>query len=308
MAQLKNELESQLTTMEKKFQAHKMIEDVLKGAALEIARIAHEYRYVGYFIPEDQVGTIKGLYCYMSDEELLPFARAGHLISESVAEFLVPRIRKAGYFSDNVYEERKKIGNFFNYWRIWRKIIQTPGLSMTEIKSIQAYEPNTDVVPWREEEEERIHYQPKEKWDDPVLPDMPSVAEIIKATGGITCASRHLALFEQRGWIKKAEDGSLIVSLRICLKYGACCICGLTSTVEGLESLVRDLLRHYEADKIILVNNRVGLESAYPVVKPGTTGDIWELQHAHKGDSWCGTYPLIEGINMSWVSKEEGEY
>lgn len=71
------------------------------------------------------------MFQFMKDEDLALFAGAGYLVSQAVADYLTPRIKSLDH------KGRIALGEKMNYWRIWKKIVETPGLTEGEIRSIR---------------------------------------------------------------------------------------------------------------------------------------------------------------------------
>lgn len=109
-----------------------------KAFLAELVRIAQEHAQGGdrshdnhYDFEGGDLLLLTGLFRYMTDDELALFAGVGYLTSQAVADFLAPRIAPL------YLNERIKLGEKMNYWRIWAKIVEVPGLSHDEIRQIR---------------------------------------------------------------------------------------------------------------------------------------------------------------------------
>ena len=106
------------------------IKNAAKSFKDDLVTIALERGQGPNFEDEDLL-LFKGVLRYMTDEELALFARAGYLTSQAVADFLAPRIAPLRL------NERIMLGVKMNYWRIWAKIVEVPGLSHDEISEVR---------------------------------------------------------------------------------------------------------------------------------------------------------------------------
>lgn len=110
---------------------------------------------------------------------------------------------------------------------------------------------------------------------------------LIELDGKIT---RNKSLIDElvtRGYIIKDGD-TLFVDMKISDQPG--CICCFCFSVEYLESLTRDLLSFFQAEKIVYHGVKIPSE---PKIIEVDSGDKSELHS-------CCTYPIIKGLNMSW--------
>ncbi len=99
----------------------------LVAELVTIAKVSGKRQFADEDLP-----LLKGLLRHMTDDELILFGGAGYLTSQAVADFLEPRIAKLGY------DERIQLGKMMNYWRVWKKIVEVPGLGWDEIHTIKA--------------------------------------------------------------------------------------------------------------------------------------------------------------------------
>lgn len=115
-----------------------------KAFLAELVKIAQEHAqgrdrsHDNYYDFKDgDLLLLTGLFRHMTDDELSLFAGVGYLTSQAVADFLAPRIAPLRL------NERIKLGEKMNYWRIWAKIVEVPGLSHDEISQVKrAYKCN----------------------------------------------------------------------------------------------------------------------------------------------------------------------
>jgi hypothetical protein len=128
-------------------------------------------------------------------------------------------------------------------------------------------------------------------------PAGPSIQDLITKHGTFTGCQELVDRFTAEGSIRK-EGRLLHVSMDISTQVG--CMCGLTRRVEKFESLTRDLLRYFDADEIVWHTKRGAGNTAIVQVEPGHQGSIDSLPGSFKGDSLCGTLPVIKGIPMRW--------
>lgn len=77
------------------------------------------------------VAFLSRMFQFMTDEQLSLFAKTSYLISQAVADYLAPRIESLNY------EGRIGLGEKMDYWRTWKKIIDTPGLTDNQISQIR---------------------------------------------------------------------------------------------------------------------------------------------------------------------------
>jgi hypothetical protein len=129
-------------------------------------------------------------------------------------------------------------------------------------------------------------------------PARPSVRGLIESVGTFTGCKELMDKFVTDGHIRK-DGQTLHVDFSISDQPG--CMCGFATQVEHIESVTRDLKQFFSADEIIYHHSR-RVEGNFVTVEvePGHKGQIRNLPGALKGDPWCGTYPVIKGLNMRW--------
>ncbi len=124
-------------------EAERALENAQRAYADELVRIAKACSYpLQHLFPDPSV-QLQPFYGQMRPDDIKLFAQAGAKISESVAQYLVPQICKA-----RTFDERLQLGQFYDYWRVWRMIIRVPGLDLAEIRQVQQIANNFDVTPW----------------------------------------------------------------------------------------------------------------------------------------------------------------
>lgn len=134
-------------------------------------------------------------------------------------------------------------------------------------------------------------------------PEPPSVRKLIQETGTFTGCKELMDKFAKSGQIRK-EGRTLYVEFSISDEPG--CMCGFATHVEHIESVTRDLLKFFDADEIVYQHTTKTEDNYVTIeVEPGHKGAIRNLPGAFEGDPWCGTYPVIKGLRMKWLSKVE---
>lgn len=134
--------------------------------------------------------------------------------------------------------------------------------------------------------------------EEKLPPEPPTVHGLVREHGTFTVCEEMTKKFVDDGLIRK-EGSVLHVSMNISDTPG--CICGITNCVENLESLIRDLLKHFDADEIVFHHTtRTAEMIATPEVEAGYEGDLRYVPGYYKEDGLCGTYPIIKGIKMHW--------
>lgn len=129
--------------------------------------------------------------------------------------------------------------------------------------------------------------------------------QLIQEKGTFTGSVGVINVAHERGYLRK-EGEVLHIDLRMFTEdehqrsgsWG--CVCSLTTHVETLEFLVRDLLKFFEVKEIVFYSRRQALISVVLEVEPGTTGYWGVLPGAYKNDSTCGTHVTIKGLGMRW--------
>jgi len=144
----------------------------------------------------------------------------------------------------------------------------------------------------------QVIFREEEELKNPTPPSPPSVKKLIRETGTFTGCQELTDRFVKNGLIRK-EGRILYVSLDISDESG--CMCGLATDVEQIESVTRDIKKFFDADEIVYQHTHRRADNLAVVeVEPGYKGEIRKLPGAYKGDSWCGTYPVIKGLGMRW--------
>lgn len=143
----------------------------------------------------------------------------------------------------------------------------------------------------------RVIFPEEEGMNKP--PKLPTIRELIEETGTFTGCKELTDKFVKDGLIRK-EGKVLHVDFNISDQPG--CMCGFTGAVEKLEFVTRDLKKFFEADEIVyhLPTKHIS-HVTMPEVEPGYTGMIDEMPGCYESDRACGTYPVIKGLEMSWV-------
>jgi len=137
-------------------------------------------------------------------------------------------------------------------------------------------------------------------------PPLPQVYDLIEEHGTFTGCMELVEKLIAEGLLKK-EDGVLRVSMELASQPG--CICGLTDSVEKIESLTRDLLTFFDAEEIVyhgLHREQSCISVIY--VDSGHCGAIRDLPDSYHGDPHCGTYPIIKELPMRWEAKDEAQH
>ena len=134
-------------------------------------------------------------------------------------------------------------------------------------------------------------------------PEPPSVRKLIQEHGTFTGCKELMDRFQKEGLIRM-DGKTLHVDFSISDQRG--CMCGFATEVEEVESVTRSLKKFFKADEIIYHapadgSGNLGSGNFVTVnVRSGRKCGIRNLRGAYEGDAWCGTYPVIKGLNMRW--------